>query len=247
MNHARTQATYALMTKLKQTFPQLEIESCASGGGRLDLGIHEYTERVWASDCIDALDVVGIHRGTMLLLPPEMVGTHVSSERSHTTGRKHPIHFRVLNALWGHMGVEADLTRWSDEDLDVLAAGIATHKRLRALLHGGTRVNLDLADPGLEAHAVHDAGAMHALLQFTMLDRPRMRAPEQLVLDFLDPAQHYEVRVLMGGWGGVAPAWANDGSVVLSGSWMNTVGLQVPALDPGTAMLIELKAVPAEQ
>ena len=54
--HAQTLATYRLMAELKQAHPGLEIESCSSGGGRVDLGVMEIADRVWVSDCIDPLE-----------------------------------------------------------------------------------------------------------------------------------------------------------------------------------------------
>ena len=36
--------------------PELEIESCASGGARVDLGVLARTDRIWTSDCNDALE-----------------------------------------------------------------------------------------------------------------------------------------------------------------------------------------------
>ena len=41
---------YALIDELRAAPPDVEIESCASGGGRIDLGILERTDRVWTSD-----------------------------------------------------------------------------------------------------------------------------------------------------------------------------------------------------
>ncbi len=77
--HTQTLAVYALMDELKRRHPGLEIESCSSGGGRVDLGVLQHTDRVWASDCIDALERQRIQRWTGQLLPPELVGSHVGA------------------------------------------------------------------------------------------------------------------------------------------------------------------------
>ena len=47
--HDQTLAVYRLLDALHERFPSLEIESCAGGGGRVDLGIMERTQRVLAS------------------------------------------------------------------------------------------------------------------------------------------------------------------------------------------------------
>jgi hypothetical protein len=52
-------------------FPSLEIESCASGGARADLGILRYTSRLWTSDTNDPLERQTIQRGFSYFFPPE--------------------------------------------------------------------------------------------------------------------------------------------------------------------------------
>lgn len=53
--HEQTVAYYRLLDTLRGRFPNIQWESCASGGGRIDLGVIEHIERVWTSDMTDAL------------------------------------------------------------------------------------------------------------------------------------------------------------------------------------------------
>ena len=53
--HEQTVAYYRLLDTLRGRFPNIQWESCASGGGRIDLGVIEHVERVWTSDMTDAL------------------------------------------------------------------------------------------------------------------------------------------------------------------------------------------------
>ena len=94
-------AVYRLMDELRRRHAGLEIESCSSGGARVDLGVLAHTQRVWGSDCIDALERQSIHRWTQLLLPPELIGAHVGAAYAHTTGRHHDLGFRAGTALFG--------------------------------------------------------------------------------------------------------------------------------------------------
>src|SRR3954467_5629079 len=84
---ARPLASSALPAARRARFAGVEIESCSSGGARVDLGILERTDRVWASDTNDALERQHIQRWTQLLLPPELIGSHVGPPRAHTTHR----------------------------------------------------------------------------------------------------------------------------------------------------------------
>lgn len=152
--HAQTLATYALMDAVLAAHPDLEIESCAGGGGRIDLGIMERCVRVWASDCIDPLERQSIEAGTSLLLPPELVGSHIASPTSHTTGRTLGLATRASTPILSHLGIEWDLTQADPEDLHDLAAWVTLHKELRPLFHGGTTVHADHPDPGWHVRGV---------------------------------------------------------------------------------------------
>ena len=90
---------YRLVDEIKAAHPGLEIESCSSGGARVDLGVLERTDRVWVSDCIDPLERQQMNRWTAQLLPPELLGSHIASPRSHSTGRRHDLSFRAATAV----------------------------------------------------------------------------------------------------------------------------------------------------
>ena len=61
--HRQTLALYDLMSRVQDHFPDVAIESCASGGGRIDMGVLQYTSRFWPSDTNDALDRIAVQRG----------------------------------------------------------------------------------------------------------------------------------------------------------------------------------------
>ncbi len=54
-------------------FPQIEFESCSSGGGRIDYEVLKRSHRFWASDNNDALERNTIQRHEPFL-PPEVMG-----------------------------------------------------------------------------------------------------------------------------------------------------------------------------
>ncbi|WFR65811.1 alpha-galactosidase [Curtobacterium flaccumfaciens] len=126
---AHTRGVYAVMDELRRRHPWLEIEACASGGARVDLGVLERTDRVWASDSNDAMERLPIQRWTELLLPLELIGSHVGPEVSHTTGRHLDLDFRMAVSLFGSAGIETDVTRCSPAELDRLREWTALYKR----------------------------------------------------------------------------------------------------------------------
>ncbi|MGI8522587.1 MAG: alpha-galactosidase, partial [Nocardioides sp.] len=151
--HAQTVAAYDLLDQLRARHPGVEFESCASGGGRVDLGILERTERVWPSDCTDAHERQQVQRWTQLLVPPELVGAHVSAPANHQTGRVLDLSFRAGTALFGHFGIEWDLASASADERAELAAWVRLYRERRDLLHSG-RVVRRGPDDGRLVHGV---------------------------------------------------------------------------------------------
>ena len=132
---AQTRAVYALMDRVRKAHPNVEIESCASGGGRIDFGVLARTHRVWTSDCTDALERLEIQRGASLFVPPEILGSHISASPNHQTGRRHTLAFRAMVAMAYHLGVELNPLELTTSERSELKLYIETYKRLRALLH----------------------------------------------------------------------------------------------------------------
>ncbi len=135
----QTRAVYALMDRLGRAHPNVEFESCASGGGRADYGVLERTARLWTSDGTDALERLEIQRGASMFFPPEILGAHISASPNHQTGRRHSLSFRAVVALAYHLGVELDPRTLSKAESRELGQWITLHKRLRPLLHGRGR------------------------------------------------------------------------------------------------------------
>jgi alpha-galactosidase len=243
VGHAQTLAVYRMIDALRAHHPGLEIESCASGGGRVDLGILQRTDRVWPSDTNDALERQSIQRWSQQLLPPELVASHVGSPRSHSTGRVQDIAFRAGTALFGHFGIEWDLTRATPDERAELARWVALYKRLRPLLHGGRVVRGDHPDPALWVHGVvaPDGGsAVYALVAVaTAVTAPpgRVRLPGLLAtaayhLAPLPPGDRPS------GVNHLLPEWLARGGCTLTGRALALAGVQAPDLHPQQLLLL---------
>jgi alpha-galactosidase len=243
---AQTLALYRLLDELRAAHPGVEIESCSSGGARIDHEILRRTERVWTSDNNDALDRQTIQLGLSMFVPPELMGAHIGPTRAHTTGRVHALAFRAATALFGHLGVEWDVLHLTDRDREELAAAIALHRRLRPLLHTGDVVRFD-SDDEYRAHGVYAADRSEAVVSFAVLRSAPSQTPPLLRLPGLDPDRSYGVVHLqlagdLVGTGRTPPAWMDRG-VRLTGRQLAAVGVQPPALHPERAVLIHLTAV----
>jgi alpha-galactosidase len=246
--HAQTLAAYRLLDDVRSSCPGLEIESCSSGGSRIDLEILDHTDRVWASDCIDARERQQIQRWTAQLLPPELVGSHVGADRAHTTGRRLDLAFRAATAVFGHFGVEWDLTRASAEELAELTTWVDFYKEVRDLVHTGTTVRRNLEGGDLWLHGAVSPDRHRGLFLITLRERHVTWPVGAVRLPGLEPGLSYCVRAAGPGADAafnprVHPDWWTS-ELVLPGSVLSEVGIQVPALDPDQAVLIEVEAMP---
>ena len=191
--HEQTLAFYRLVDEIKAAHPGLEIESCSSGGARVDLGVLERTDRVWVSDCIDPLERQEMHRWTTQLIPPELMGSHIASGRSHTTGREHDLNFRAATAIFGHLGIEWDLSRASAAELGELADWIAFYKEHRELLLGGDLIRIDFPDETLTATGVVASDRSRAIYSYASIARSEVVLLGRVRFPGLDPARRYRV------------------------------------------------------
>ena len=245
--HEQTLAVYALMDELRRRHPRLEIESCSSGGGRIDLAVLERTDRVWASDCIDALERQQIQRWTGLLLPPELVGSHVGAPVAHTTHRTHSLAFRAATALFGHFGIEWDLRTATKDELAELADWVALYKEERHLIHTGAVIHFDPPGGSYWAHGVVGPDLDRALCSLVALDTGVAAQPGRIRIPGLDASTTYRIEPVQLSAPGLVrtaagpPAWWTEPTRV-TGRTLATVGLQAPMIYPEQALVFRLVA-----
>ncbi len=249
--HAQTVALYRMLDELRRRHPGLEIETCSGGGGRIDLGILERTDRVWASDCNDPVERVHIERWTRMLLPPELIGSHLGAARSHTTGRVTDLAFRLATALTAHAGIEMDLTRADADELATIAAWSALYRELRPLLHTGRVVNADVADDATLLTGIVAPDGSRALYTWARTATSTAGQSGRVPLPGLDAAASYEVRVrpelgTTRRHEAADPLWldaAEREPLVVPGAVLTAAGIPLPTLSPQQALLLDVRRV----
>ncbi len=241
--HGQTKALYRLLDKLVAAHPNVEIESCSSGGGRIDYEILKRTCRFWTSDCNDALERQTIQKHMGIFFPPEVMGAHIGPYHSHTTRRTHDINLRGLTALAGHMGVELDPVKESEQEKQAFAKYIALHKEYRELLHNGRSFYLDSLDNRLVYGVTKGAQTLVTLCQLAMHE---YALPEPLCIDFLDADKQYKVTLVDYPHSSASlmkenQGWWESGELLTSGEWLMTIGLSLPILDPEACLLLKIE------
>jgi alpha-galactosidase len=248
--HAQTVAVYRLLDELRERHPGLEIESCSSGGARVDLGILEHTDRVWASDTNDPLERQPIQRWTSTLIPPELIGAHVGPAVAHTTGRATDLSFRCATSLFGHAGIEWDLTSCTPDELRQLTAWAGLYRELRPLLHSGDMVRADQVEEGIWLHGVVAPDRSEAVYCYLRLETSPSAVGGRIRLPGLDSRTRYRVtRRDEIGTAGVSGRslsdWWQAGTTSARGAVLAQIGLQAPVLHPGQAVVLHVQAPPA--
>lgn len=239
----QTLAIYRLFDQLKLRHPGLEIESCASGGGRIDLGMVDHADRFWTSDCNDALERQTIQRYTSIAIPPEMLGTHIGPTHAHSTGRTHELSFRAITAMFGHAGLEWDLTETTAEERATLKSWTEYYKANRTLLHGGRTVRVDQTDPTAQTYGVVSHDGSRAIFAHVTLSMSQFALPPALRLAGLDAAAQYHVKLVQPAGGYLStqkfdPEWITG--VTVDGGFLMNAGLRAPIMKPENAFLLEV-------
>jgi alpha-galactosidase len=189
IDHVRN--LYDILDRLRTHHPHVRIESCSSGGGRVDLGMLRRTDQVWTSDNTDALDRLDIQHGFTQLYPPLVMAAWVTDSPNPYTKRSLPLDFRFHVAMAGAMGIGGTLTEWSAKDLARSAELIADYKRVRPLIQHGRQYRL--LPPGGDLIATQylaPDGARIAVLIYRRTRRFGLAEPG-IRLRAIDPAARY--------------------------------------------------------
>ncbi len=244
--HRQALAVYALVDRLRAAHPGVEIEDCSSGGGRADFEMLKRTDRIWLSDCNDPIERQAMQRAFTTFFPPEVMGAHVAATADHTTGRRASMDFRALTALFGHMGVEADVRAFTDSERAALKRWISVYKTHRALIHAGRLSRQPVSDPAALAFMI--AGETEALASYAQLQVRAAVSPDPLRLKGLDPDATYRILMLAPAASPIAsdPALVRGETVQASGRMIARTGLPLPPLRPGSIALFHLTRMDAK-
>jgi alpha-galactosidase len=242
--HAQTIAYYRLLDRLREAFPHVQWESCASGGGRIDLGVVEHVSRFWTSDMTDALSRQRIQRWTAQSIAPEYLGAHVSAPTSHQSGRTYTLAFRAATAVFFGFGIEWDIRQASTGDLRQLSDWIAWYKKQREFLHNERFFNVDVEDSTVMAYGVAAEDGSRALLAHVQLDEPKHNRGVRVCIPGLVDDAEYSLQ-----WTGPEPAKAASeqfnsfgplGRRTVTGAYLGTIGIHFPRCNPQTVRLVSV-------
>jgi alpha-galactosidase len=180
-----------------------------------------------------------------MVIPPEFLGTHVGPTTGHQMHRTHSISFRALNALFGHAGIEWNVTEASEEELAVLKEYVAFYKKNRDLIHSGDVVRSDVIVGNAQMYGTVSKDKKRAVFTYMQLTSLDNFGPLVATFDGLDAKTLYTVAVneklsapeyLQK----VHPGWWP--TVKMTGEQLANIGLQLPVFKPESGLLVEITA-----
>lgn len=126
-----------VLERIRSKYPDLVMQDCASGGGRVNYGLLPYFDEYWTSDNTDALQRIYMQWGNSYFFPAIAMGSHVSASPNHQTGRSIPLKFRFDVAMSARLGMEMQPKDMSESERTFSRKAIETYKQIRPLVQFG--------------------------------------------------------------------------------------------------------------
>ena len=202
---------YWILRQLRERHPNVEIESCSGGGGRVDLGILGLTDEVWPSDNTDPYDRLGIQDGFTHAYPPAVMMAWVTDSPNWLNRRSTSLEYRFLSAMQGSLGIGANLTQWQEQDFGVAQRLVAEYKKIRATVQRGRLYRLISPRNGSlhsATESVSSDGGQAVLFAFLHSSTLGATYP-RVQLRGLDESARYRTRVIAGKVQAETPAEAS--------------------------------------
>lgn len=216
--HRYILGVYQLYARLTEAFPKVLFESCASGGGRFDLGMMYYAPQAWCSDDTDAVERIKIQDGTSYGYTQNMWGAHVSAVPNDQVGRLTSLDTRAAVAYFGDFGYELDITKMAADELATIKKQVAFYKQYQHLFQFGKFYRLD--NPDTNNDNVYG-------WQVVNEDRSEAILTRFQILNGANPAY---IRVYFAGLDPEATYTVNDGEEHFSGAELMNAGYFVPRI-----------------
>jgi len=223
---------YEIWAELRKRFPKVEFETCAGGGGRIDLGILRYADQSWISDNTDARDRLNIQEGFSFAYSPSVMMCWVTESPHGFNGRSLPLSFRFHSAMMGGLGIGANINNWQEEEMEEASQLVELYKQIRHIIMQGSLYRLEsLQHSNIAAYQYVSLDEQEAVV-FVFLDSQLFGSQERkLMLQGLDLNSLYEVEDQAGV------------KVMRHGSTLMNMGISIIVRGDYRSQLIRLKRV----
>ena len=192
------QGLYNVMRRIRAKYPDVLIQCCSSGGGRVDYGALRWFDEIWTSDNTDGDCRAYIQYATNLIYPPFIMGAHVSAVPNHQSGNVTPLKFRFDMACAGRLGLELQPKHFSQQERALAERCIASYYQYRDLVFNGDLYRLSSPYDSDYYALMYVSPDKSRAVVYTYCLRYQNREGSQHAfrLDGLDPERSYTVKEL---------------------------------------------------
>ena len=215
------QGLYKVMKRIREKYPETIVQSCSSGGGRVDYGALNYFDEVWTSDNTEGLSRIFIQYGANMIYPACATGSHVSAVPNHQTQNITPLKFRFDLASTERLGMELQPKKMTEEEKAFARKAIASYKGFRDLIEEGDLYRLISPYQNNHSALMYVSKDKKRAVLFAFCIRYQSRTKTPLIrLHGLHPDKTYTIKELNND----KPSfWANNHQ--FKGEWLINQGL----------------------
>ncbi|WP_276356936.1 alpha-galactosidase [Cohnella caldifontis] len=190
LRHVNT--LYEIWRRLRAKHPRVSFESCAGGGGRVDLGIMRYSDQFWITDNTDPYDRLFQQEGYSYAYTTKQMRAWVTESPHGLNRRSASLKYRFHSAMAGALGIGLNLRHAGDEELEECRQWIERYKALRPVIQEGDLYRLLSPRAGDVSAVQYTAKDRGVAVVFLYLHAQRFSRPCPLVrLQGLEPAARY--------------------------------------------------------
>jgi alpha-galactosidase len=189
---------YSVYDRIRAKYPDIQIQLCSSGGGRVEFGALKYHDEFWASDNTNALDRIFIQYGTNLFFPAIATASHVSTSPNHQTGMMVPLKFRFDVAMSGRLGMELQPKDIQGDEYDFATNAIKDYKHIRPIVQFGDlyRLMSPYGKSGWASHMYVSKDKKQSVFFAYSLKYHKRTTYFETKLKGLDPDKNYKITEL---------------------------------------------------
>jgi alpha-galactosidase len=188
----------ATLDRIRAKHPDVVMQACSSGGGRVNYGYLPWFDEFWTSDNTDALQRVYIQWGTSYFFPAVGMGSHISAAPNHQTRRHTSLKYRTDVAMAGRLGLELQPKNMSDKEKEQTTRAIADYKNIRPIVQLGDlyRLQSPFEKKGVASLMYVTPDKSRAAFFWWKTESMAAEQLHRIPMDGLDPDKTYRVTEL---------------------------------------------------
>jgi alpha-galactosidase len=230
-----TRGLYSVYERIRDKHPDISIQLCSSGGGRLDFGALKYHDEYWASDNTSPLNRIFIQYGANLFFPAIATASHVSTAPNHQTGAMTPLKFRFDVAMSGRLGMEMQPKDIEGDEIEFTREAIRNYKLIRPVVQFGDLYRLvsPYDGSGWASHMYVAKDKRQAVVFAYSLKYHNRTMSLEAKMNGLDPGKMYRITELNKKYGSVL-----DHNDTFTGEFLMRAGLNLNIRNPYESMIL---------